>query len=72
MAEDPKELIERLIESGMTEVAISDALRDMDVEVTQATINRLKNGVHKSTSFEIGYGLLKLAQSLRVDRAVRR
>jgi hypothetical protein len=72
MAEDPKELIERLIKSGMTEVAISDALRDMDVEVTQATINRLKNGVHKSTSFEIGYGLLKLAQSLRGDRAVRR
>jgi hypothetical protein len=72
MAEDPKELIERLIESGMTEVAISDALRDMDVDVTQATINRLKNGVHKSTSFEIGYGLLKLAQSLRPARAARR
>lgn len=56
----------------MTEVAISDALRDMDVDVTQATINRLKNGVHKSTSFEIGYGLLKLAQSLRPARAARR
>ena len=67
---NPKAIIEELVESGMTEVAIADALKDMDVDVTQATINRLKNGRHKTTSFDIGFGLVKLrAQRMSEQRS---
>lgn len=58
--ESPKAIIERLTDSGMTEEEIAGALRAGGVEVTQATINRIKNGVHRKTSFEIGMGLLQL------------
>lgn len=58
--EDAKSLIEQLLETDMTETEISDELKKLGVEVTQATINRLKNGVHKTTSFEVGYGLMQL------------
>jgi hypothetical protein len=60
---DPKTLVERLNDSGMRDAQIAAALSKDGVEVTQATINRIKNGKHASTSFEIGMGLLRLAQS---------
>jgi hypothetical protein len=72
MEVDPRALIEELVESGMTETEISESLRERGVDVTQATINRLKNGVHKSTSFDIGYGLMKLRDSRCEQRAVGR
>jgi arginine repressor len=59
--EDPKTVIEQLLtQPEMTEAKITDALKDMGIEVTQATINRIKNGKHKRTRFDIGYGLLQL------------
>lgn len=59
--ESPKSIIERLIaRSGMTEEQIAEALRADGVEVTQATINRIKTGKHRKTSFEIGMGLVQL------------
>ncbi len=36
------------------------ALKKQGVSVTQATINRIKTGAHKSTRFEIGMGLTRL------------
>jgi hypothetical protein len=61
--DEPKTLIERLTDTGMTEAEIAAALTSDGVSVSQATINRIKNGVHNSTSFEIGMGLVRLAQS---------
>ena len=58
--ESPKTIIERLTGSGMTEEQIAEALRKSGVEVSQATINRIKTGKHRKTSFEIGMGLLRL------------
>lgn len=68
--DDPKTLIERLTDSGMTETEIAAALTEGGVAVSQATINRIKNGVHSSTSFEIGMGLLRLSQ-LRIKSGKR-
>jgi predicted XRE-type DNA-binding protein len=59
--EEPKSVIEQLLtQAEMTEAEISDALKEMGVEVSQATINRIKNGKHKHTRFDIGFGLLQL------------
>lgn len=66
--DDPKTLIERLTDSGMTEAQIAAALSKDGVEVSQATINRIKNGVHASTSFEIGMGLIRLFQSRKTPK----
>lgn len=57
---DPKSLIRRLKKSGMTETEIVEALRQEGIEVSQPTINRIASGAHKTTSFDIGMGLLKL------------
>lgn len=58
---EPKTLIKRLMSDGMTETEIADALKSNGVSVTQPTINRIKKG--SGTSYEIGMGLLQLAQS---------
>jgi hypothetical protein len=59
--EEPKTVIEQLLtQADMTEAEISSALKEMGVDVTQATINRIKNGVHRNTRFDIGYALLQL------------
>lgn len=60
MNEDPKAVIERLLSSGMTQLEIADALKEEGIEVTQATINRIKTGAIRRTGFDIGRGLLKL------------
>jgi arginine repressor len=61
MEVEPKTLIEQLVsQADMTEAEISSALKEMGVDVTQATLNRIKNGVHRHTKFEIGYALLQL------------
>lgn len=56
----PQTIIESLTKSGMTEDEIVEALKANGVEVTQATINRIKNGVTRKPSFELGMGLLQL------------
>lgn len=58
--DDPRTIVEYLTKSGMTETEISDELKKLGVDVTQATINRIKSGVHKSTKYEIGLGLVRL------------
>lgn len=59
---EPKTLIKRLIsDAGMTETQIADELTSKGIPVTQPTINRIKKG--SGTSYEIGMGLLQLAQS---------
>jgi hypothetical protein len=66
---EPSTLIERLMTvAGMTETEIAAELTSNGVPVTQPTINRIKKG--SGTSFEIGMGLLSLAQSrIRPRRA---
>lgn len=58
----PKVCIEKLIESGMNEREITDALRADGVELTAATLNRIKSGGIKRTSFVIGMGLMRLCE----------
>lgn len=43
------EMLDALIAAGQTERAIAAR-----VGVSQATLNRLRNGVHRSTSYEVG------------------
>lgn len=49
--------------SGMTEEQIAAALRAQGIDCSQATVNRIKSGFIKKTNFEIGMGLLQLAES---------
>lgn len=59
---EPKTLIKRLMaDAGMTETQIADELTSSGIPVTQPTINRIKKG--SGTSYEIGMGLLRLAQT---------
>jgi hypothetical protein len=53
-------MIQQLIDSGMKEREITDALREDGVEITVPTLNRIKNGKHRKTSFEVGMGLVRL------------
>lgn len=57
---NPRYLIEQLIKGGMSEVEITDSLRAEGTEVTAATINRIKTGAIKRTSFDVGLGLMRL------------
>lgn len=66
---EPKTLIKRLMaDAGMTETEIAAHLTSKGIPVTQPTINRIKRG--SGTSYEIGMGLLQLAQArIRSRRA---
>ncbi len=59
---NPRFIIEKLLESGMKEVEITDALRAEGIDVTAATINRIKTGQIKRTGFDIGMGLVRLQE----------
>lgn len=69
MRSDARWLIQQLLRSGMKEVEIVEAMRTDGVEVTQATINRIKTGKIKQTSFDIGMGLVRLHDSRPASRA---
>lgn len=57
----PAEIIQDLVSAhGLTEEGIAAELKKLGVIVSQATINRLKTGAHKTTKFEIGMGLIQL------------
>jgi arginine repressor len=58
---EPKTLVKRLIDAGMTQTQIAAELTSSGVPVTQPTINRIKKG--SGTSYEIGMALLRLSQS---------
>lgn len=60
MAVNPQTLIQQLIESGMKDCEIGKALRAGGTDVSDATVNRIKSGQIKRTSFEIGMGLMRL------------
>lgn len=62
----PKALIEQLLCLKMNEYEIAAELCSAGVSVTQATINRIRHGRIKSTSFEIGTGLQRLLESRSV------
>lgn len=47
----------------MNEYEIAAALRSAGVPVTQATINRIRNGRIKRTSYDIGTGLQRLLEA---------
>lgn len=69
----PKLLIEQLLSLEMNEYEIAAELCSAGVPVTQATINRIRRGRIKSTSFEIGTGLQQLLERrlpVSNDRAV--
>lgn len=55
----PRVLVERLYEV-MNDREITDALRESGIDVTQATVNRIRHGKVKRTSYEIGAGLMRL------------
>lgn len=57
-------LIRELLARDMSETEIVDELRAMGVRITQPTLNRIKTGVQKSTSFDIGTGLTRLHNRL--------
>lgn len=68
--EDLSNVIEQLLtQAEMTEVEITDELNRMGIDVTQATINRIKNRIFKKTSFDIGSGLLQLRDQRISQRA---
>ncbi len=57
---NPRIIIEQLIQSGMKEVEITDAVKAEGVEVTGATINRIRHGKIKRTGYDIGMALARL------------
>lgn len=65
--DDPKAIIVHLLGSGMSEAEIIVALREDGVEVTKATINRIKNGVIRRTGFDIGMALVRLRERRRAS-----
>jgi arginine repressor len=68
--EDLSNVIEQLLtQAEMTEMEITDALKQMGVDVTQATINRIKNRKFQNTRFDIGSGLLQLRDQRISQRA---
>lgn len=58
MPQNPKALIEQLIESGMNEREITDAICSEGVDVSAATVNRIKTGHIKRTGFDVGIALM--------------
>src|SRR5688500_8847269 len=60
MAVNPQTLIQQLLESGMKECEIGEALRADGTSVSDATLNRIKSGLIKRTGFDIGMALMRL------------
>lgn len=60
MAVNPQTLIQQLVESGMKECEIGEALRADGTPVSDATVNRIKSGQIKRTGFDIGIALMRL------------
>lgn len=54
-------IITDLNRAGLNDAAIARALQEEEgLTTTQATINRIKHGVYKSTRFDIGMALISL------------
>ena len=62
-------MLEKLAdEAGMTDVAITEAVRSTGVEVTAATISRIRRGKIKRTGYEIGAALERLYEHRLAQR----
>lgn len=60
----PADTLRALISSGLTEQRIADQLAEQGVRITQPTINRIKRGVIRRPSFDVGAALLRLHREL--------
>lgn len=59
--EDLRKIVNDLIDKAdMTEQGIADELGSLGVEISQPSINRLKNGTVKRPSFKVGRALVEL------------
>lgn len=68
MALTPQTLIQQLIKDGLKECEIGDALRADGTSVSDATVNRIKNGHIKRTGFDIGIALMRLRERRALTR----
>ena len=65
MKTDFKKIIMNLMSRGFTEQSLVDMLDEWGVECTQPTINRIKNGLIKTPSYDLGVCLVKLYEQSR-------
>ncbi len=55
-------ILEEIKSTGMTDAEIGEC-----INAPQATVSRLRNGTHKSTSFERGQAIHNLANTLKMN-----
>lgn len=60
MPANPRALIQQLIESGLNEREITDAICAEGVVISAATVNRIKTGRIKRTGFDVCIALMQL------------
>jgi hypothetical protein len=60
MPAEPRALVQQLIESGLSEREITDAICADGVVISAATVNRIKTGHIKRTGFDVGIALMRL------------
>jgi len=61
-----KDILTKLYESGMTDKAIG-----IEIGASQPTVTRLRNGVHKKTSYDLGTAINNLAKKRLPDQINR-
>lgn len=63
-------LVQELIESGLTETAIAERLKEAGISTTQQSINRIKLGVTANARYDVGSAITALhAKVCRKARA---
>jgi hypothetical protein len=60
MPANPRAMIQQLIESGLNEREITDAIRAEGVDISAATVNRIKTGQIKRTGFDVCLALMNV------------
>lgn len=58
----PQQAVHSLVDSGMSHQDIVAALSLGGVKTTQPTVSRIGAGVSKTTSYELGQALVRLAE----------
>lgn len=53
-------MIQQLIDSGLNEREITDAVVAEGVDISAATVNRIKTGRIKRTGFDVGQALMQV------------
>ncbi len=68
-----EKIITELLNRGFTEQYLADLVTSWGVDCTQPTINRLKNGITRMPSYELGFCLVQLhRQNRQSDRQMIR